>query len=168
MTRAWGVVAVLLLAAAGRLAGTADPLDRIVARVNGQAVLLSDVRVAQGLKLSGVPDQGDLASATRAVVDQQLVLAEAMRGQADEPAAALVDQEVAAIISRAGGEGAVQALMAASGVSADHVRRLARESLWIEAYLRQRFGGGLGVPSAQAWLAELRRRASITCGVPGC
>ena len=149
-------------------ASAAEPLDRILARVDGQVILLSDVRAARVLRLAGVPVQEDLSAATHALVDRQLVLTEAMRGLPDAPDAARVDTEVTAMRVRAGGPSRVDPMMAETGITAEHLIRLARESLWIEAYLQQRFSAGLSSEAGQAWLGDLRRRASITCGVPGC
>ncbi len=149
-------------------ASAADPLDRILARVDGQLILLSDVRAARVLKLTGVTATEDLSVATHALVDRQLVLAEAIRGLPDAPDAARVEMELTAMRARAGGPGRVDPMMAETGVTIEHFRRLALESLWVDAYLQQRFADGLASDTGQAWLGDLRRRASITCGVPGC
>ena len=165
MARHWFAVLILTLAAP---ASAAEPLDRILARVNGQVILLSDVQAARALGLAGVPAQGELSAAAHALVDRQLMLVEAMRGLPEAPEAARVEQEVAAITARAGGPSKLNPMMAETGVTAEHLRRLARESLWVGAYLQQRFADGLASAAGQAWLGDLRRRASITCGTPGC
>ncbi|MEQ1897542.1 MAG: hypothetical protein ABL971_09185 [Vicinamibacterales bacterium] len=157
------VLAVLVVPASA-----AEPLDRILARVDGQVILLSDVRAARVLRLTGVPAAEDLSVVTHALVDRQLVLAEAIRGLPDPPDAARVEMELTAMRARAGGPSRVESMMAETGVTAEHLRRLARESVWIEAYLQQRFAAGLSSDTGQAWLGDLRRRASIACGVPGC
>ena len=159
--------AVLMLAVAAP-ARAAEPLDRILARVNGQVILLSDVQAARALGLAGLPALGELSAAAHALVDRQLVLVEAMRGLPDAPDAARVDTELTAMRARAGGPSRLSPMMAQTGVTVEHLRRLARESLWVDAYLQQRFAAGLASDAGQAWLGDLRRRASIACGVPGC
>lgn len=168
MARHGQLGAMLVLMTLAVPASAAEPLDRILARVDGQVILLSDVRAARVLRMAGVSAQEDLSAATHALVDRQLVLAEAMRGLPDAPDASRVDTEVAAMRARAGDPSRVDSMMAETGVTAEHLRRLARESLWIAAYLQQRFAAGLSSDAGQAWLGDLRRRASIACGVPGC
>lgn len=162
----WCATALVLLLALP--APAAEPLDRILARVNGQVVLLSDAQAARVLGLAGLPPQGELSAAAHALVDRQLMVAEAMRGLPEAPDAARVEKEVAAMTARVGGPSRLSPVMAETGVTVEHLRRLARESLWIDAYLQQRFADGLTSDAGQAWLGDLRRRASITCGVPGC
>lgn len=163
-----GWFAAVLMLAVAVPARAAEPLDRILARVDGQVILLSDVQAARALGLAGVPPQAALAAAAHALVDRQLMLAEAMRGLQEAPDAARVEKEVAAMTARVGGPSRLSPVMAETGVTAEHLRRLARESLWVDAYLQQRFADGLASDAGQAWLGDLRRRASITCGVPGC
>ena len=161
-------VLVLMLMVPVVPASAAEPLDRILARVDGQVILLSDVRAARVLRLAGVAVQEDLPAATHALVDRQLVLAEAMRALPDAPDATRVEMELTAMRARAGGPATVDPMMAETGVTPEHLRRLARESLWVEAYLQQRFADGLASDAGRAWLGDLRRRAAIACGVPGC
>src|SRR6187549_2665332 len=75
----------------GVLAGSAglsaqEPLDRILSRVNGKIVTLSDVRQAQLLKL--VDDVGSEAGTQRALENRLLLLAELSRVTSLPPATA--------------------------------------------------------------------------------
>ena len=112
-------------------------LDRIVARVNGYAITLSDVRAAIAL---GIVKTGRAAedAAIEPLIDRQLMLAEVARFVPPEPAAADVDREVAAITARVGGR--LPAVMESTGLDEGRIREIARENLRIEGYLNQRFG----------------------------
>ena len=110
-------VLVLMLMVPVVPASAAEPLDRILARVDGQVILLSDVRAARVLRLAGVPVQEDLPAATHALVDRQLVLAEAMRALPDAPDATRVEMELTAMRARAGGPATVDPMMAETGVT---------------------------------------------------
>jgi hypothetical protein len=113
-------------------------LDRVVARVNGYAITLSDVKAALALGVVDVPPgAGDQATVDR-LVDRQLVLAEVARFAPPEPAPAAVAREVAAMTARTGGR--LAAVMQATGLDEARVRDIARDTLRIQAYLNQRFG----------------------------
>ena len=117
-------------------------LDRIVARVNGQVVTLTDVQAAMALGVVEVPagagDTSTDASAIERLIDRQLVLAEVARFAPPEPAAADVARETAALTARAGS--GLAAVMASTGVDEARIRDIARDTLRIRAYLDQRFG----------------------------
>jgi hypothetical protein len=113
-------------------------LDRVVARVDGYAITLSDVKAALAVGIVEVPaDAGEQAAIER-MIDRQLVLAEVARFAPPEPAPAAIDREVAAIMARTGGR--LAAVMATTGLDEGHVREMARDNLRIDAYLNQRFG----------------------------
>ena len=113
-------------------------LDRVVARVNGYAITLSDMKAAQALGLVDVPgDAGEQAIVER-LVDRQLMLIEVARFAPPEPPPAAVAREVEAITARAGGR--LATIMEATGLDEGRLRDIARDTLRIEAYLNQRFG----------------------------
>lgn len=114
-------------------------LDRVVARVNGYAITLTDVRAAIALGVVEAPSGvvGD-AVATDRLIDRQLILAEVSRFAPPEPDAVLIATEAAAIAARAGS--GLAALMASSGIDEASIRDIARDNLRIQAYLDQRFG----------------------------
>jgi hypothetical protein len=109
-------------------------LDRVLARVEGNAITLTDVRAAVGLGIA----TGNESEALQAVIDRYLVLSEVQRFPPPEPAAAAIDAEVAALKARAGA--ALPALMQSTGLDEARLRETARENLRIAAYLTQRFG----------------------------
>ena len=114
-------------------------LERVVARVNGYAITLTDVRAAFALGVVEAPAGADgEAVATDRLIDRQLVLAEVSRFAPPEPDAVLIATEAARIAERAGS--GLAALMASTGIDEAIIRDIARDNLRIQAYLDQRFG----------------------------
>ena len=114
-------------------------LDRVVARVNGIVVFLSDVRAAVGY---GVIDAGDDAGQVHQLVQRLLVLGEVTRFPPPEPAPA----DVAAELMRMKGRVAdPAAFLAAQGLTEADVEAMARDTLRIQTYVAQRFGSNLPV-----------------------
>lgn len=159
---AWGLC---LLAA---IVGAAEPLERILARVDGQAILLGDIRVARVIGLGGVRSEDDDLTALRRLVDRQLVLNEVLRAQPPEPDATAVTREVDRFVERAGGTARLDALFVAAGLPTGYVQRLAREQVWAESYARQRFGDDPAASGRSAWTRDLRRRGTVVCTLQGC
>ena len=126
--------ALCLCVSVASLTGQQLLLDRVLARVEGNAITQTDVRAAVGLGVAS----GNEDAALQAVIDRYLLLAEVQRFPPPEPAAAAVDAEVAALRARAGS--ALTALMQATGLDEPRLREPARENLRIAGYLAQRFG----------------------------
>jgi hypothetical protein len=123
-------------------------LDRVVARVNGVPIMLTDVNVALGLGIVEQPTSGDVQmAATAQLIERQLMLAEAARFSAPEPAAEAVEQEVARLEMRAGAQ--LDSLRAATGLDDRQIADHARETLRIQEYLNQRFGTIVQVSDAE-------------------
>jgi hypothetical protein len=134
-TRRAALVLGLLAAVAGPLAGQ-TLLDRVVARVNGSVILLSDVRAAAAVGLiEAAPDSPD---AVEQMVQRTLLVEEVNRFPPPEPTGEAVDGELARLRERAGGS--LDDVERTTGIQADHVRLLARDRLRIQGYIDQRFG----------------------------
>ena len=139
----WRRVASLVLAVAaigtgmGPL-GAQQLLDRIVARVNGQFVTLTDLSAAVALGVVDVPVGLDELEAIGPLVDRHLILAEVERFVPPEPGAAAVAAEAATLVARVGSD--LAALMASTGIDDVGIRGIARDNLRIRADLDQRFG----------------------------
>ena len=110
-------------------------IDRVVARVDGYALTLSDVRAAIGL---GVVEAATEDVGVEAVIERQLVLAEVARFAPPEPLPDAVEREAMRLRSHAGAQ--LAGLMAATGLDEARIREMARDNLRVEAYLNQRFG----------------------------
>ena len=115
-------------------------LDRVVARVDGYAITLTDLQAAIALGVVEVPTGADERQAIDRLVDRQLALAEVARFAPPEPAPAPLADQVAAMSARTGGR--LDAVMKATGLDQARIREMARDTLRIEAYLNQRFGTG--------------------------
>jgi len=113
-------------------------IDRVVARVDGYALTLSDLRMAIALGIVQPPPGGGEAVGTDQLVDRQLVLAEVSRFAPPEPSPAALDREVAALAAQTGGR--LPDIMTSTGLTDARLREIARDNLRIEAYVSQRFG----------------------------
>jgi hypothetical protein len=126
---------VLVTAAAASAAGQAL-LDRVVARVNGTVILLSDVRAAVLFGLVEGPAESELA--VEETVQRALLVEEVNRFPPPEPPAEAVDAELDRLRARAGRS--LEDVERGTGLSADNIRLLARDRLRIQGYIDQRFG----------------------------
>jgi hypothetical protein len=111
-------------------------LDRVVARVNGTVILLSDVRAAVLFGLVDAPPESE--DGVEQMVQRSLLVEEVNRFPPPEPAGDAVDAEVARLRARAGMSN--EEVERATGLTADNVRLLARDRLRIQTYIDQRFG----------------------------
>ena len=117
----------------------AQIIDRILAVVNGEIIMQSDVAVAMRLGLVPSAAAPDPASAALdSLIERQLMLSEVDRYAPADPAEADIDRHVADIRSRAGAQ--FDAILLQSGIAVGQLRREVRDDLRIEAYLQQRFG----------------------------
>lgn len=115
-------------------------LDRIVGRVNGAAITLTDVNAAIALGIvqsSGTADR----TAIDQMVERQLMLGEVARFVPPEPSEAEVARETASLIAYAGPR--LPEIMAVTGIDRERIREIARENLRIQAYLNLRFGANV-------------------------
>ena len=131
------VAVALLLAAAVAVSTAAQTmLDRVVARVNGTVILLSDERAA--VRFGLIDAAADSEDAVEQMVQRALLVEEVNRFPPPEPAADAVDAEVARLRARAGGS--LDDVERSTGITAEAVRLLARDRLRIQSYIDQRFG----------------------------
>lgn len=152
------LAAVVLLGARA----AAETIDRVLAVVAGQVVMLSDVTAARELAL--VPARGaadPVRAVLSALIDRELMLVEVNRYAPPEPSADAVDSELAAVRARFPTAGAFDAALARSGIDIAHLRQTLREDLRIRAYLNQRFGSDERQSAVEDWIAALRRRATV-------
>ena len=144
VTSGWAA-ALLVIALAAQPAAGAEIIDRTLAVVGGEIVLLSDANAAVKFGLIDVPAIGDeagLRAALNALVDRQLQLFEVNRYLPPEPAASAIDARLDAIRARLG-EAGFRAALAETGMAEAQVRSRIRDNLRIESYRAQRFGAAL-------------------------
>ena len=113
-------------------------LDRVLARVDGAPITLTDVQAAIGLGIIQVGSGDPIAQGTQQVLDRQLELTEVQRFPPPEPSPDSVARETARLKMNAGPR--LPMLMQSTGVTEQRIADMARDNLRIAAYLDQRFG----------------------------
>ncbi|MGH9349209.1 MAG: hypothetical protein ACRD26_18295 [Vicinamibacterales bacterium] len=132
------------LIACASAAAAQEVLDRVLARVEGAPITLSDTRAAIRLRLVEIPEGVDpILAALRQLVERRLVLAEVARFTPAEPDGAALDAEVSALVARVGTAADLAALEKSTGYGDAQIREVARDDLRIQAYLAQRFGASV-------------------------
>ena len=125
---------------AGQAPRAEDLIDSVLAVVEGQIVMQSDVRAFLELRLIVVPDTADPTSAVLdALIKRQLVLEEVARYVVEEPTSTEVDARLAAIVTTLGGAQAFQGVLPMVGFTNDDLKQVVRDELRIERYLARRF-----------------------------
>jgi len=156
-------VVVIGLSVVGRLLA-ADVIDRVMAVVNQQPILLSDLNAALLFQFVPRPEGGDpLASTLDRLIERTLILEEVERYQPPEPAPDEIDKRIEAIRQPLGADGFQKAL-ASVGMTEAQLRSHIRDDLRSVTYINQRFGET--DPAAREtlvaeWVASLRRRADV-------
>lgn len=145
--------------------GVEQLLDRVLAVVGGQVILLSDVRLFLEAGLVGPSGADDpVPPALDRLIERRLILDEAARYVVEDPAPGEVDARVRQIERGIGGPRALAAVLAATGYAPRDFEQVVRDDLRIERYLARRFP-----PPATAaqqaviddWLASLPARAAV-------
>ena len=114
-------------------------IDRVIARVASNAITLTDVRAAIGLGVVQPGPGEDAETAARdQLIERELLLEEIARFPPPEPGNADIEKEVARLEANAGRQ--LESLMQATGLDAQRIREIARDTLRIQAYVNQRFG----------------------------
>jgi hypothetical protein len=135
-----GVLVVALGVTAGR--GHAQVIERVLAVVGGDLILLSDYTAASRFGLVEMPAGGaadPIAAMLPALIEHRLQLAEVNRYLPPDPPAQAIEDRLAAIRARFPDGAAFDAALAESGLTADELRRHVRDNLRIESYRQQRF-----------------------------
>ena len=140
-------------------------LDRVLAVVGGQVILLSDVRLFLETGLvepSGAADP--VPPALERLIERRLILDEAARYVVEDPLQDEVDARVGQIERRLGGPRGLDAALAATGYAPRDFEQVVRDDLRIERYLALRFPLP-ATATRQAliddWLTSLPARAAV-------
>jgi hypothetical protein len=163
MRQAIAVLFVLATAAVSR----AEIIDRIMAVVGGQPIMLSDVNAMLLFRLVDAPagTRDTLGYALDRLIDRSLMLAEVDRFQPPEPAPVEISTRIQEIEQRAGSADAFGKALAVTGMTREQLQRHIRDDLRITTYLNQRFGTNRDAAeraaAIAAWTAEIRRRADV-------
>lgn len=158
------IVALLAIGPASRTI-QGELIDRVVAVVSGDLILMSDVRAAAALGFVDTAGAADpMRTALTRLIDRALVLDEVSRYLPPEPDADAVDNELRLVRERFATPQAFVAAMTGLGMSDAELREIVRQNLRIRAYVDQRFAADTPERSQAAiadWVAGLRRRAEI-------
>ena len=140
-------------------------IDRVVAVVAGDIILLSDVRAARELALVEPGDGADPDRDTLTrLIDRALMLAEVDRYAPPPPSEEAVTAALAAVRARSDSPGQFDQTLRRVGLEEIHLREILRENLRIQSYLERRFPADTDVRRGELvteWLDGLRRRAEI-------
>ncbi len=146
-------------------------LDRILAVVQGQVILLSDVRLFLDAGLVDPSSAVDpVPPALERLIERRLILEEAARYVVEEPAPGEVDARMRGIVQRVGGRPALEAALAAAGYTTPALEQVVQDDLRIERYLARRFppparSSEAASAARQAliddWLASLLARGAV-------
>jgi len=151
--------AMCVTAASG--ASAQQLIDRVVARVNGAAITMTDVRAAIALGIVDVmPGDDQIAMAVQQLIDRQLLLAEMARFPPPEPPATDVEKQLAAYKTHAGAQ--LPSIMQSTGLDEQRLRQAARDTVRIRAYLVQRFGTASVVTDEEVQQYYAAHRAEFT------
>ena len=120
--------------------GPGDLIDRVLAVVEGQVIMLSDVRAFLDLRLIEPPDLADPTEPVLTVLlERQLILDEVARYVVEAPPPAEVEARLADVVERVGGPEAFEQVLPVVGFTVDDLRQVLRDDLLIERYLVRRF-----------------------------
>jgi hypothetical protein len=134
------LMCALVLADGSRAVVASEIIDRVLAVVAGNLIMLSDVTAARefGLVAHGAAPDPVRETLSR-LIDRAIILAEVERYAPPEPDADAVDRELQAVRSGFASPQAFDQTLARAGVNEKHLRETLRQNLRIRAYLDQRF-----------------------------
>jgi hypothetical protein len=125
-------------------------VDRIVARIEGDIILLSQVRELGAFQqlVEGRAESDNRLLAE--LIEQWMVQTEANESHFPQPAQAEVDRELARLVEQFGSPEAYAAKLYGLGLSAAQVRQLLARQIYVERYIDYKFR-----PSAQIQSADI-------------
>ncbi len=137
-------------------------LDRVLARVDGAPITLTDVQAAIGLGIIQVGSGDAIAEATQQMIDRQLELTEVQRFPPPEPSPDAVARETARLKTNAGPR--LPVLTQSTGLTEQRITDVARDNLRIAGYLDQRFGTTVQVSDEEVAAYFRTHEAEFTNG----
>jgi len=137
-------------------------LDRVLARVDGAPITLTDVQAAIGLGIVQAGSGDAIAEGTQQMIDRQLELTEVQRFPPPEPSPDAVARETVRLTMNAGPR--LPMLMQTTGLTEQRITDMARDNLRIAGYLDQRFGTTVQVSEDEVAAYYLTHEAEFTKG----
>lgn len=150
-------VAVAPVIGAGQAPVSLALVDRVLAVVARQVIMLSDVRAFLELGLVDPSASADPVPETLTVlIERQIVVNEISANVIEEPSIQEVEGQMAVVAERLGGLDALRAVLPTVGFTADDLKQLLREDLRVERYLARRFPGARQPTEEElaAWMRE--------------
>jgi len=169
---AWTLLLVAVLAAIPRPAAQAQTgrvVDRIVAHIEGDIILLSQVRELGAFQhLVEGRAESDERLLTE-LIEQWIVQTEANQSQFPQPAQSEVDRELARLIAQFGSPEAYAAKLREVGLSAEQVQQLLARQIYVERYIDYKFRPTVQIQAAdieayyqKELLPELAKKNQLT------
>jgi parvulin-like peptidyl-prolyl isomerase len=152
-------------------AQTGRVVDRIVARVESDIILLSQVRELGAFQqlIEGRAESDDRLLAE--VIEQWIVQTEATESRFPQPAQSEVDRELARLAAQFPGPDAYAARLRELGLSAAQARELLKRQIYVERYLDYKFRPLMQIQSAdiesyyqKELLPELAKKNQLDSG----
>jgi hypothetical protein len=114
-------------------------VDRIVARIEGDIILLSQVRELGAFQrlVEGRAESDERLLAE--LIEQWIVQTEANQSHFPQPAQSEVDRELARLVAQFGSPEAYAAKLRELGLSAEQVRQLLARQIYVERYIDYKF-----------------------------
>lgn len=143
-------------------------IDRIMAVVSTQPIMLSDVTAAIEFHLVDVPSgtADPTAYVLGRLIRRRLILTEVDRFQPPEPDEGEIATRLNALEQRIGSPQAFQRALAGTGMTRDLIGLFIRDDMRIRTYILQRFGADRSEVEVNAavdsWVADMRRRTEIS------
>jgi hypothetical protein len=135
----FGCCSLLLVLASASLLRAQEVVDRIVARVENDIILLSDVRELKEYQemLDGKSESE--STIVDRLIDQWIVRSEAQLSRFPEPKDEDIDRELARIVRTFGSPAEYETRKKQSGLSDVEVRKIVAAQLYLSNYLDSRF-----------------------------
>lgn len=124
---------------AAALPATQQVVDRIVARVENDIILLSDIRALQRYQdfLDGTSKDDN--ATLNLLIDQWIVRSEAQVSSFPQPTGAEIDRGVARVVKSFASQQEYEARKTQSGLSDADIRKMVASQLYLSNYLDSRF-----------------------------
>lgn len=133
------VFAVLVCVLAQQSSTTQEVIDRIVARVENDVILLSDIRLLSRYQLLVEGKSESDAEILNRLIDQWIVRNEATLARTPRPSDADIDRGLRRLRQIFASQEDYEARRNLAGLTEDDVRRLTADQLYLNNYLDSRF-----------------------------
>jgi hypothetical protein len=142
-----GLLAVMFLVAAAGFLGSQEILDRIVARVENDIILLSDVQALSRYQLFVDGKSETAAQVLDRLIDQWIVQTEADVSHFPHPSDADIDRSLSQLQKSFASIEEYEARKVQSGLNDSEIRRIVGLQLYLSSYLDSRFRPGVQIDS---------------------